>query len=104
MAGDGDPHYQLGAFLNEAFQFEDDMRVALEIAEGTVQPASFYRARAYAVVDDLYWAFARLCSTAYRRAPASNFANMPVALPALPDAHEPAGFRGNSAQARMRAA
>lgn len=54
-AGDGDPHHQLGAFLNEAFQFEDDMLAGLEIAEGTVRPASFHRCRAYAAVDDLYW-------------------------------------------------
>ncbi len=55
MAGDGDPHHQLGAFLNEAFQFEDDMRAALEIAEGSFRAASFHRARAYAAADDLYW-------------------------------------------------
>ncbi|GGE05111.1 hypothetical protein GCM10011390_25160 [Aureimonas endophytica] len=60
MAGDGDPHYQLGAFLNEAFQFEDDMRAGLEIAEGSVRSSSFNRCRAYAAGDDLYWALRAL--------------------------------------------
>ncbi|KQT52495.1 MULTISPECIES: phosphotransferase [unclassified Aureimonas] len=54
-AGDGDPHQQLGALLNEAFQFEDDMRLGVEIAEGAFRPAVFNRCRAYAAADDLYW-------------------------------------------------
>lgn len=55
MVGDGDPHHQLGALLNEAFQFEDDMQLGVEIAEGTFRPAVFNRCRAYGAVDDLYW-------------------------------------------------
>lgn len=55
MAGEGDPHYQLGAFLNEACQFEDEMRLGVEIAEGRFRPDVFNRCRAYAAADDLHW-------------------------------------------------
>ncbi|MCJ2022647.1 aminoglycoside phosphotransferase family protein [Methylobacterium sp. J-067] len=55
MGCDADPHYQLAAFLNEACQFESDMRLGIEIAEGTCRPAVFSRCRAYGAADDLYW-------------------------------------------------
>ena len=55
MACDTDPHYQLGAFLNEACTFETPMRAGIEMAEGTFRPDVFNRARAYAAADDLHW-------------------------------------------------
>lgn len=55
MGCDTDPHYQLAAFLNEACQFESEMRLGIEIAEGTCRAEVFSRCRAYAAADDLYW-------------------------------------------------
>ncbi|MFJ7440571.1 phosphotransferase [Methylorubrum thiocyanatum] len=55
MACDTDPHYQLGAFLNEACAFETPMKAGIEMAEGTFRPEVFNRARAYAAADDLHW-------------------------------------------------
>lgn len=55
MGCDTDPHYQLGAFLNEACPFESEMRPGIEMAEGSFRPAVFSRCRAYAAADDLYW-------------------------------------------------
>lgn len=54
-ARDDDPWYEIGALLNEAFQFESEMEPALEMFEGSVRRASLNRCRAYAVVDDLVW-------------------------------------------------
>lgn len=55
MGCDADPHHQLGAFLNEACPFESEMRLGIEIAEGTCRTEVFNRCRAYAAADDLYW-------------------------------------------------
>lgn len=60
MACDTDPHYQLGAFLNEACAFETPMRAGIEMAEGAFRPDVFNRARAYAAADDLHWALRAL--------------------------------------------
>ncbi|AMB46960.1 phosphotransferase [Methylobacterium sp. AMS5] len=60
MACDTDPHYQLGAFLNEACAFETPMRAGIEMAEGRFRPDVFNRARAYAAADDLHWALRAL--------------------------------------------
>jgi thiamine kinase-like enzyme len=50
-----DPVYELGILLNEAFPFESEMLPALEMAEGSVRPASLARCRLYAIADDLMW-------------------------------------------------
>ncbi len=55
MGCDADPHYQLAAFLNEACQFESDMRLGIEIAEGTCRPAVFSRCGPMGRPTDLYW-------------------------------------------------
>lgn len=55
MACDTDPHYQLGAFLSEACQFDAQMKPAIEMAEGAYRDAIFHRCRAYAAADDLHW-------------------------------------------------
>lgn len=55
MACDTDPHYQLGAFLNEACPFETAMMAGIEMAEGAFRADAFNRARAYAAADDLHW-------------------------------------------------
>ncbi len=60
MACDTDPHYQLGAFLNEACTFETPMKAGIEMAEGVFRPDVFNRARAYAAADDLHWALRAL--------------------------------------------
>lgn len=60
MACDTDPHYQLGAFLNEACPFETPMKAGIEMAEGAFRPEVFNRARAYAAADDLHWALRAL--------------------------------------------
>ncbi len=54
-ARDDDPYCELGALLNEAFQFESEMEPGLEMFEGSVRGASMNRCRAYSVVDDLVW-------------------------------------------------
>lgn len=55
MGCDTDPHYQLASFLNEACQFEGEMRLGIEMAEGSCRPEVFSRCRAYGAADDLYW-------------------------------------------------
>lgn len=55
MGCDTDPHHQLGAFLNESCAFESEMRLGIEIAEGSCRKEVFSRCRAYAAADDLYW-------------------------------------------------
>ncbi|CAA2105574.1 hypothetical protein MBUL_03262 [Methylobacterium bullatum] len=55
MACDTDPHYQLGAFLNEACQFEAQMKPGIEMAEGRFREDVFHRCLAYAAADDLHW-------------------------------------------------
>ncbi|MBD8907503.1 phosphotransferase [Methylorubrum zatmanii] len=60
MACDTDPHYQLGAFLNEACPFETPMKAGIEMAEGRFRQDVFNRARAYAAADDLHWALRAL--------------------------------------------
>ena len=44
MACDTDPHYQLAALLNEACQFDSEMRAGIEMWNG-----------AWSAADDLYW-------------------------------------------------
>ena len=51
-----DPYYDLGILLNEAFQFEADMRTALEMFEGSCRESSMNRCRLYGIADDLMWA------------------------------------------------
>ncbi len=75
MGCDADPHYQLAAFLNEACQFESDMRLGIEIAEGTCRPAVFSRCRAYGAADDLYWGLRALVMDKVSRAGAWSSAN-----------------------------
>jgi len=55
QARNDDPYCEIGALLNEAFQFESEMLVGLEMFEGSVCQASLNRCRAYAIVDDLVW-------------------------------------------------
>lgn len=55
LAANVDPYYQLGALLNEVFQFESEMRQAVETFDGVFRQASFNRCRLYAAADDLYW-------------------------------------------------
>ncbi|RWP16802.1 aminoglycoside phosphotransferase family protein [Mesorhizobium sp.] len=50
-----DPLYEIGILLNEAFPFEEEMRPALEVFEGSFRQASLDRCRAYAAADDLMW-------------------------------------------------
>ena len=56
MAADVDPYYQLGAQMNELFQFETQMRPLLEMHDGHVSDKAFNRCRLYAAADDFYWA------------------------------------------------
>jgi hypothetical protein len=56
MAADVDPYYQLGAQMNELFQFESQMRPLLEMHDGHVSDKAFNRCRLYAAADDFYWA------------------------------------------------
>lgn len=60
MAANVDPYYQLGALMNEAYQFDTEMRAALEMFDGAVRESAFQRCRAYAAADDLYWALRSL--------------------------------------------
>lgn len=55
MACDTDPHYQLAALLNEACQFDTEMRTSIEIWNGAYSETLFNRCVAYAAADDLYW-------------------------------------------------
>lgn len=50
-----DPLYEIGILLNETFPFEEEMRPALEMFEGSFRQASLDRCRAYAAADDLMW-------------------------------------------------
>lgn len=54
-ARNDDPYCELGALLNETFQFESEMEAGLEMFEGSVRRASLNRCRAYAAADDLVW-------------------------------------------------
>lgn len=55
MAADIDPYYQLGAQMNELYQFESQMKPLLEMHDGRFSEAAFSRCRLYAVADDFYW-------------------------------------------------
>lgn len=55
MACDTDPHYQLAALLNEACQFDSEMRTGIEMWNGVWSEALYNRCVAYAAADDLYW-------------------------------------------------
>jgi thiamine kinase-like enzyme len=50
-----DPFYDIGIVLNEAFQFEADMRPVLEMFEGTYRETAMNRCRLYGIADDLMW-------------------------------------------------
>jgi thiamine kinase-like enzyme len=54
-AGNADPLFDLAVLFNEACPFEDDLRQALEMAEGSVRVSSMNRCRFYASADDLRW-------------------------------------------------
>lgn len=60
MAGDLDPYYQLGAQMNELYQFEGQMKPLLEMHDGRFGEAAFSRCRIYAAADDFYWALRSL--------------------------------------------
>ena len=60
MAGDMDPYYQLGAQMNELYQFESQMKPLLEMHDGHFSEKAFSRCRLYAAADDLYWALRSL--------------------------------------------
>ncbi|BCP52355.1 aminoglycoside phosphotransferase [Kaistia sp. 32K] len=60
MAGDVDPYYQLGAQMNELYQFDSQMKPLLEMHDGAFSERAFNRCRAYAAADDLYWALRSL--------------------------------------------
>ncbi|MDQ0458207.1 phosphotransferase [Rhizobium paknamense] len=60
MAGDMDPYYQLGAQMNELYQFDSLMKPLLEMHDGRFSEKIFNRCRAYAAADDLYWALRSL--------------------------------------------
>lgn len=60
MAGDIDPYYQLGAQMNELYQFESQMKPLLEMHDGRFDEAAFSRCRIYAAADDFYWALRSL--------------------------------------------
>jgi thiamine kinase-like enzyme len=55
QACDTDPFYDIGIVLNEAFQFEADMRPALEMFAGTCREEFMNRCRLYGIADDLMW-------------------------------------------------
>ena len=54
-AGDGDPYYDLGILLTEAFAFEPPMRQAVEQWAGRCDEALLARCQLYGIVDDLLW-------------------------------------------------
>lgn len=60
MAGDIDPYYQLGAQMNELYQFESQMKPLLEMHDGRFSETAFSRCRVYAAADDFYWALRSL--------------------------------------------
>ncbi|QND54651.1 phosphotransferase (plasmid) [Phyllobacterium sp. 628] len=55
QACDTDPYYDIGIFLNEAFQFDDAKRGAIEIFDGTYSDAALHRCKLYGIADDLMW-------------------------------------------------
>ncbi|SDP52320.1 phosphotransferase [Phyllobacterium sp. OV277] len=55
QACDTDPYYDLGVFLNEAFQFDDGKQLALEIFDGHCHETSMHRCKLYGIADDLMW-------------------------------------------------
>ncbi len=54
-AGMADPHYDVGVVLNEACQFEAEMRPALSLAFGRDSLRDLNRCRLYAFADDVFW-------------------------------------------------
>lgn len=54
-ARNADPFYEIGILLNEAFQFESEMRQGLEIFAGTFRQEQLNRCRIYAIADDFMW-------------------------------------------------
>jgi thiamine kinase-like enzyme len=64
MAADIDPYYQLGAQMNELYQFERQMKPLLEMHDGGFSERAFNRCRLYAAADDLYWALRSLLQNA----------------------------------------
>ncbi len=54
-AGMADPHYDIGVVLNEACQFEAEMRPALELAFGRNDARDLNRCRLHAFADDVFW-------------------------------------------------
>lgn len=55
IAADNDPWYDIGALINEAFDFDRQRREAIEIYAGRCEDALFSRCRLYGAVDDLMW-------------------------------------------------
>jgi hypothetical protein len=55
QACDTDPYYDIGVFLNEAFQFDDKKQQALEVFDGTFHETSLHRCKLYGIADDLMW-------------------------------------------------
>ncbi len=55
-SGNADPFFDLGSLMLEAFQFENDERVVLEIYEGHCRDAAYHRCKLYGIADDLMWA------------------------------------------------
>ena len=54
-AGDGDPWYDCGILLTEAFAFEPPMRAAVEQWAGRYDEALLARCQLYGIVDDVLW-------------------------------------------------
>jgi hypothetical protein len=55
LAGDNDPWFDVGALLNEIYEFDADRRALIEHRAGTCREALFARTRLYGFVDDLMW-------------------------------------------------
>ena len=70
MACDTDPLYDLGIVLNEAYAFDEELGLALEVYEGHVRSATRDRCRLYGIADDLYWGLwaSQMHATSCRRA------------------------------------
>lgn len=54
-AANADPFHDLGSFVAEAFQFDDDARTALEIYSGRADERTLNRCKIYGILDDFYW-------------------------------------------------
>ena len=54
-AGMADPHYDVGVVLNEAYQFEAEMRPGLDLAFGRDDARDLNRCRLHAFADDVFW-------------------------------------------------